>query len=131
LEFAKYLLNKYPRLAGRNSRKRVQGFPSDPSCSGCKPVVGFHAFRHFNVSLLDALRVPLKTIQERAGHALTGVFTLDVYGGSPEWERNIEAGRLAGSEIEKAVSKLENERSSALVGSLLAIQEKRLGSVNS
>jgi integrase len=88
---------------------------------------GFHAFRHFNVSLLDALRVPLKTIQERAGHALTGVFTLDVYGGSPEWERNLEAGRLAGSEIEKAVSKLENERSSALVGSLLAIEEKGSG----
>ncbi len=39
-------------------------------------------------------------------------------------ERNLEAGRLAGSEIEKAVSKLENERSSALVGSLLAIEEK-------
>jgi hypothetical protein len=52
-----------------------------------------------------------------------------VYGGSPEWERNLEAGRLAGSEIEKAVSELENERSSALFGSLLAIQEKRLGSV--
>ena len=42
------------------------------------PQAGFHAFRHFNVSLLDALRVPLKTIQERAGHALTGSFTLDV-----------------------------------------------------
>jgi len=93
------------------------------------PQAGFHAFRHFNVSLLDALRVPLKTIQERAGHALTGVFTLDVYGGSPEWERNLEAGRLAGSEIEKAVSKLENERSSALVGSLLAIEEKGSGAV--
>jgi integrase len=91
------------------------------------PQAGFHAFRHFNVSLLDALRVPLKTIQERAGHALTGVFTLDVYGGSPEWERNLEAGRLAGLEIEKAVSKLENERSSALVGSLLAIEEKGSG----
>ncbi len=91
------------------------------------PQAGFHAFRHFNVSLLDALRVPLKTIQERAGHALTGVFTLDVYGGQPEWERNLEAGRLAGSEIEKAVSKLENERSSALVGSLLAIEEKGSG----
>jgi hypothetical protein len=35
----------------------------------------------------------------------------------------------AGSEIEEAVSKLENERSFALVGSLLAIQEKRLGSI--
>jgi integrase len=40
---------------------------------------GFHAFRHFNVSLLDALRVPLKAIQERAGHALMGSFTLDVW----------------------------------------------------
>jgi hypothetical protein len=30
---------------------------------------------------------------------------LDVYGGLPEWERNLEAGRMAGSEIEKAVSK--------------------------
>jgi hypothetical protein len=26
---------------------------------------GFHSFRHFNVSLMDSLRVPLKTIQER------------------------------------------------------------------
>src|ERR1700730_3560257 len=41
---------------------------------------GFHAFRHFNVALLDSLCVPLKVIQERAGHALTGSFTLDVYG---------------------------------------------------
>ena len=39
---------------------------------------GFHAFRHFNVGLLDALRVPLKTIQERIGQALMGSFTLDV-----------------------------------------------------
>ena len=23
---------------------------------------------------------------------LTGAFTLDVYGGQPEWERNLEAG---------------------------------------
>jgi hypothetical protein len=52
---------------------------------------------------------------------------LDVFGGSPEWERNLESGRLAGSEIEKALSKLENERSSALVGSLLAIEEKGSG----
>jgi hypothetical protein len=65
------------------------------------PQAGFHAFRHFNVSLLDTLRVPLKTIQEKAGHALTGSFTLDLYGGQPEWERNLEAGRSAGSEIER------------------------------
>jgi hypothetical protein len=40
-----------------------------------------------------------------------------------------EAGRLAGSEIEKAASKLENERSSPLVGSLLAIEEKGSGAI--
>lgn len=95
------------------------------------PQAGYHAFRHFNVSLLDALRVPLKTIQERAGHALTGVFTLDVYGGEPEWERNLEAGCLAGSEIEKAVGKLEKarqkEQNIALVGSLTAIEGKGSG----
>jgi hypothetical protein len=34
---------------------------------------------------------------------------------------------LAGLEIEKAVSKLESERGFALVGSLLAIQEKGSG----
>ena len=48
------------------------------------PPASFHAFRHFNVGLMDALRVPLKTIQERIGHALTGSFTLDVYRGEPE-----------------------------------------------
>jgi integrase len=69
---------------------------------------GFHAFRHFNVSLLDSLRVPLKTIQERAGHALTGSFTLDVYGGQPEWSRNAEAAEKAGIEIERAVAEAKN-----------------------
>jgi integrase len=73
------------------------------------PNAGFHAFRHFNVSLLDSLRVPLGTIKERLGHAFTGSFTLDVYGGKPEWERNLEATQLAGAEIEKAVAKSEQE----------------------
>lgn len=95
------------------------------------PQAGYYAFRHFNVSLLDALRVPLKTIQERAGHALTGVFTLDVYGGQPEWKRNLEAGRLAGSEIERAVceavEKMQNEANADVVGSLTAIEEKGSG----
>ncbi|MGF7180423.1 hypothetical protein HDF11_001927 [Tunturiibacter psychrotolerans] len=68
------------------------------------PRAGFHAFRHFNVALLDALRVPLKTIQERIGHALTGSFTLDVYGGQPEWGRNLEAAQHIGAELEKAVN---------------------------
>jgi integrase len=70
---------------------------------------GFHAFRHFNVALMDALRVPLKTIQERIGHALTGSFTLDVYGGQPEWGRNLEAATMVGAELERAAAKRENE----------------------
>jgi len=48
---------------------------------------------------MDALRVPLKTIQERIGHALTGSFTLDVYGGKPDWSRNVEAARALGAEL--------------------------------
>jgi integrase len=85
---------------------------------------GFHAFRHFNVSLLDALRVPLKAIQERAGHALTGSFTLDIYGHAPEWELNVEAARLAGAAIEAAVLKLEQESNHSV--SLTAIKQKQL-----
>jgi integrase len=69
---------------------------------------GFHAFRHFNVSLLDSLRVPLKTIQERAGHALTGSFTLDVYGGQPDWSRNVEAAEKAGVELARVVQEAKN-----------------------
>jgi integrase len=83
---------------------------------------GFHAFRHFDVALLDSLCVPLKVIQERAGHALTGSFTLDVYGGRPEWVGNVEAARKAGLAIEQSVSKAqETER---FVG-LTAIKEER------
>ena len=56
---------------------------------------------------MDALHVPLKTIQERIGHALTGSFTLDVYGGKPEFERNIAAGNRAGAEIQAAIESLQ------------------------
>ncbi len=91
---------------------------------------GFHAFRHFNVSLLDSLRVPLKTIQERVGHAFTGSFTLDVYGGQPEWDRNLEAARNAGAAIEQAVQKLESEKTEKPENfvSLTAINENGLQS---
>lgn len=90
------------------------------------PLAGFHAFRHFNVSLLDALRIPLKVIQERAGHALTGSFTLDVYGDKPEWERNVEAARKAGAAIAEAIRKLEHETEEPLnFVSLTAIKEER------
>jgi len=69
---------------------------------------GFYAFRHFNVSLLVSLCVPLKAVQERAGHALTGSFTLDVYGHALDWKGNVEAARLAGNAIEEAVEKAES-----------------------
>lgn len=90
---------------------------------------GFHAFRHFNVSLLDTLRVPLKVIQERAGHALTGSFTLDVYGDKPEWDRNLEAARNVGAEIERAVQRVEERLENS--GGLTACQSERLRSANS
>jgi integrase len=64
---------------------------------------GFHAFRHFNASLLDSLRVPLKTIQERLGHALSGSLTLDVYTHA-EMPENVEAAQRAADVIEKAVN---------------------------
>ena len=95
---------------------------------------GFHAFRHFNVSLMDALRVPLKTIQERIGQTLTGSFTLDVYGGKPEWARNPEAARQVGAEIERAVTTQEQESKAASIdysGSLTAIRENGLGAASS
>jgi integrase len=92
---------------------------------------GYHAFRHFNVALQDALRVPLKTIQQRIGHALTGSFTLDVYGGTPEWEPNLEAARLVGEEIEKAVAvavaERENEAIPEISGSLSTNKGKGSG----
>lgn len=95
------------------------------------PQAGFHAFRHFNVALMDALRVPLKTIQERIGHAVTGSFTLDVYGGQPEWERNLEAARLLGAELERAVNEAEkrqqDESEAALIDGLTPIQAKGSG----
>jgi hypothetical protein len=67
--------------------------------------------------------VPLKTIQERVGHALTGSFTLDVYGGQPEWERNLDAARLLGAEIEKMAEKLKSEIALKNSVSLIAINE--------
>jgi integrase len=89
---------------------------------GIQPA-GLHAFRHFNVSLLDSLRTPLKVIQERAGHALTGSFTLDVYGGKPEWDGNVEAGRKAGEAIEQSLAKAEAAAKPVSFVSLTAINK--------
>ena len=92
---------------------------------------GFHAFRHFNVSLLDTLRVPLKVIQERIGHALTGSFTLDVYGSVLDWKGNVDAANNAGEAIAKAVEKADQEQKQKAEQSpfvsLTAINEKGLG----
>jgi integrase len=78
------------------------------------PKAGYHAFRHFNVSLMDSLRVPLKTIQERIGHALTGSFTLDVYGHTLDWKANEEAAGSLGLTIAKAVAEVESKNSGPL-----------------
>jgi ribosomal protein L18 len=64
--------------------------------------------------------VPLKTIQERLGHASAGSLTLDVYAHS-EWKQNVEAAKLTGEAIEKAVSSVN----------LTAIQEEGLPTVKS
>ena len=70
-------------------------------------------------------------IQERAGHALTGVFTLDVYGDQPDWGRNLEAGRMLGAEFEKAaneaVAKLQNEAEVDVIDGLSPYKEKGSG----
>jgi integrase len=80
---------------------------------------GFHAFRHFNTALLDSIRTPLKIIQERMGHALTGSFTLDVYGHVLDWQ-GVDAANKAGAVIEQAVhaEKLKNVVNVTAIGSL-------------
>ncbi len=83
------------------------------------PKAGYHAFRHFNVSMMDALRVPLKTIQERIGHALTGSFTLDVYGHTLDWKGNEDAARGLGDELEKAVAEVQSKQHHSSVDSAL------------
>jgi hypothetical protein len=68
--------------------------------------------------------VSVIAIQERAGHALTSSFTPDVYGGQPEWSRNVEAAEKAGAELARAVEEAKNSVS------LTAIKEISLPSPN-
>lgn len=77
-------------------------------------------FRHFNVSVQDSLRVPLKTIQERIGHALTGSFTLGVYGHTLDWRENEEAAQGLGDVIAKAEAEENSDNSDCLT----AIKQK-------
>jgi integrase len=68
--------------------------------------MGFHRFRHFNASLMDSLNVPLKTRQERLGHASTGSLTIDVYTHA-SWASNVQAAQLLGEAIDRAVNLVE------------------------
>jgi len=96
------------------------------------PKAGYHAFRHFNVSMMDALRVPLKTIQERIGHALTGSFTLDVYGHTLDWKANEDAARGLGDELRKAVAEVQSKQQDKSVDSaLLSTLKKKTSKLRS
>jgi integrase len=65
---------------------------------------GFHAFRHFNVSKLIALGVPLPVVEGRIGHALSDSITATVYTHLLDDSGNEEAGRKLGAAIEAAVN---------------------------
>ncbi len=66
-----------------------------------------------DIAAVDALRVPLKTIQERIGHALTEEFPpLDVYGHTLDWKANDDAAKGLGEELAKAVTKAESNLNS-------------------
>jgi hypothetical protein len=56
---------------------------------------------------MDSLRVPLKTIQERIGHSLTGSFTLDVYGHTLDWKSNEDAAKGPSELIAKSLTEIE------------------------
>jgi hypothetical protein len=73
--------------------------------------------------MMDSLLVPLKSIQEGIGHALTGGFTLDVYGHTLDWKSNEEAAKGLGEEIFKAVTEAEGNLDS---GPLTAHKQKDL-----
>jgi hypothetical protein len=80
---------------------------------------------------MDGLRVPLKTIQERIGHALTGSFTLDVYGHALDWTANEDAAKRLGEEMAKAVAEVEREQQLNLdSGHLTAHQKENSQAVN-
>jgi hypothetical protein len=56
---------------------------------------------------------------------------LDVYGGQPEWGRNLEAAQLVGAELERVVNdaaeKMRNEAVVDLVDGLTPIHTKGSG----
>jgi len=69
--------------------------------------VRFQRFLPSTRTRFEDSTVPLKAIQERIGHALTGSFTLDVYGHTLDWKSNEEAAAKLGAEIAKSVTKAD------------------------
>ena len=49
------------------------------------------------------------------------------YGGKSEWGRNLEAARMVGAELEKAVTKLQEEPNAELVVGLFPSNQKGSG----
>ena len=89
------------RYIGRSSKSFID-YCANSACQEAD------AFRHFNISMLDSLRVSLKAIQERISHALWGSFTLDVCGHTLDWKANENAAKGLGGEIAKAVAKAKS-----------------------
>jgi len=87
-----------------------------------------YAFRHSSASMMDKLRVPLKAIQDRIGHALTGNFTLDVYGHMLDWTGNDDAAKRLGEKIAKAVAEIERKQRNLDSGHLTAHKKRKLSS---
>jgi integrase len=65
---------------------------------------GFHAFRHFNISMLDFLGISDKVCEARAGHSRSRSITRRVYTHILSDASNEEAGKKLGAAIEQAVN---------------------------
>jgi hypothetical protein len=67
------------------------------------------------IPAIQNIRVPdWGTSRQIAGLLTTGSFTLDVYGGKPDFQRNIEAGKRAGKAIQRAIVEQQSEKASEL-----------------
>jgi len=88
----------------------------------------YHAFRHFNASMMDHLNVPLKLREERIGHAMTGSITMNVYTHRFDEQSNMDAAKRLGNELEKAMKKAMAETKSEFVPALSTLLTTHSGS---
>ena len=71
-------------------------------------------------------------IHERVGYALTGSFTLDVYGHTLDWKANEDAARGLGDELRKAVAEVQSKQQDKSVDSaLLSTLKKKTSKLRS